>query len=264
MQAADQAAFVGIEADRHQIDIKAFGFEQNIGAGNGEFADPALAKTAADHDALGIGPRLGLQKFRRHIGELAGEFLDRAVNQRGGADVFAHQGRIELAFGDFLSGFTAQRIVAVFLERLAQIVEDLAKGPLAGAIAEKAVIVLQLDIEAVDVDRRQTGSAMPPDADGRQCVLSHFSPAGCLCWGTTSGEPVGFMALAGPAWICPFGAPTPRFWRIFGPVYLDLGPQAAISPLTRRGRFLALFVFARTLIEALAFGFGPIARKLNP
>src|SRR6202012_2633800 len=91
---------------------------------------------------------------------------------------------------DFLRGFTAQRIVAVFLQRPAQIVEDLAKGPLAGAIAEKAVIVLQLDIEAVDVDRRQTGSAMPPDADGRQCVLSHFSPAGCLCWGQPPGNPL--------------------------------------------------------------------------
>ena len=167
MQAADQSGLVGIEADRHQIHLEAFGFEQNIGAGNGEFADATLAKTAADHDALGVGPRLGLQEFRGHIGQFAGEFLDRAMNQSGSTDVLAHQGRIELAFGDFLRGFAAERVVAVFLQRLAQIVEDLAKGPLAGAVAEKAVIVLQLDIEAVDVDGRQTRSAMPADPDGR-------------------------------------------------------------------------------------------------
>jgi hypothetical protein len=35
------------------------------------------------------------------------------------------------------------------------------------------------------------------------------------------------------------------FWLISGPVCLDSGLRPAISPATRRGIFLALFVFAR-------------------
>ena len=50
--------------------------------------------------------------------------------------------------------FLPKRIVAVFLERLAQPVENLAEGALAGPVAEKALVVLQLDIEAVDFNRR--------------------------------------------------------------------------------------------------------------
>ena len=39
-----------------------------------------------------------------------------------------------------------------FAQRLAPAVEDLAEGALGGAIAEKTLVVLQLDVEAVDVD----------------------------------------------------------------------------------------------------------------
>ena len=62
MQRADQAGVIGMKADRHQIDVEILGLEDDVGAGDGEFADPALPKAAADHDALGIGPRLGLEE----------------------------------------------------------------------------------------------------------------------------------------------------------------------------------------------------------
>ena len=61
MQAADQPGMVGIEPDRHQIDLKPFGFQQDFGAGDRQFADPALPEAAADHDAFGAGPGLGLR-----------------------------------------------------------------------------------------------------------------------------------------------------------------------------------------------------------
>ncbi len=66
-----------------------------------------------------------------------------------------------------MGGLLAQGIIAVLLQRLAQRVQDLAEGALAGAVAEKAIIVLQLDIEAVDLDRGKTGGAVPGDAGGR-------------------------------------------------------------------------------------------------
>src|SRR6202035_2337209 len=61
------------------------------------------------------------------------------------------------------------------LQRLAQAVQYLAKRALAGAVAEEAVVVLQLDIEAVDVHRWQSGGAVPSDAGGDQYILSHLA-----------------------------------------------------------------------------------------
>src|SRR6267142_1226764 len=69
MQATDQAGFVGMKADRDQVDLEVLGLENDVGARDREFADPALPETAADHDAFGIGPGLGLEKAPRHIGE---------------------------------------------------------------------------------------------------------------------------------------------------------------------------------------------------
>src|SRR5579871_3029227 len=73
MQAADQAGLVGIETDRGQVDLVAFALEQEIGARDRKLADPALAKAAADHDALGIGPGLQLEQARGHMRQFAGE-----------------------------------------------------------------------------------------------------------------------------------------------------------------------------------------------
>ncbi len=68
VQTADQARFIGVKADRDQIDLEAFGLEDDIGARDRKLADPALPKTAADHDTFGIGPGFGLEKPLRHIG----------------------------------------------------------------------------------------------------------------------------------------------------------------------------------------------------
>src|SRR6266851_4794403 len=100
MQTADQAGVIGAKADRHQIDLEVLSLENDIGARNRKLADPALAKAAADHDAFGVGPGLGLEKPLRHIGELLREFLDRTVHQRGGADVVAYQGLVERTLAD--------------------------------------------------------------------------------------------------------------------------------------------------------------------
>ena len=191
MQRADQAGVIGMKADRHQIDVEILRLEDDVGAGDGDLADPALPKAAADHDALGIGPRLGLQEPAGHIGQFLREFLDRAMHQGGSVDIVADQRLVEVALGDFVGGFLAQGIVAVFLQRLAQAVQDLAEGPLAGAVAEKALVVLQLDVETVDLDRRQAGGAVAGDARGRYAVFCHVAqaPAG-FRWRQRAGNPL--------------------------------------------------------------------------
>ena len=176
MQRADQAGVIGMKTDRQQVDLEIFALEDDVGAGNHEFADPALAKAAADDDALGIGPCLGLEEFPGHMGQFLRKFLNRAMHQRRGMDIVADQCVVELALGDLLGGFLAQGIVAVLLQRLAQGFEDVSERALAGAVAEKSAFVLQFDIEAVDLHRRQPGGAVPGDARGCDAVFCHATP----------------------------------------------------------------------------------------
>jgi hypothetical protein len=60
----------------------------------------------------------------------------------------------------------------------------------AGAVAEKAVVVLQLEIEAVDVDRRQTGGAVRGDARCRDDIFGHFALPGRKSRGQRRGNPL--------------------------------------------------------------------------
>ena len=93
MQRADQRGFVGMEADRHHLDLEVLGLEDDLGARDRELAEPAVAKAAADHDALGLRPGLGLEETARDIGELLRELLDRAVHDGAGLGVVADQHR---------------------------------------------------------------------------------------------------------------------------------------------------------------------------
>ena len=105
MQRAEQAGVIRMETDRHQVDVEIFGLEDEVGAGNRDLSDPALPKTAADHDALCIRPCLGLEEPPGHIGQLLGELLDRPMHQRGRAEIGANQHLVEFALGDRAGGF---------------------------------------------------------------------------------------------------------------------------------------------------------------
>src|SRR4029453_16541619 len=137
MQTADQARVVGVKADRHHIDLEVLGLENDGGARNRKLADPALTKAATDHDAFGIGPGLALEKSLRHIGQLLREFLDRAVHQGCGADVVADQRLVKGALADRLGGLAAERILAAFLQRLAERAAKLSRAALFAAGAPK-------------------------------------------------------------------------------------------------------------------------------
>lgn len=162
--------------DRDEIDLQPFGLEDDIGAGDGELANPALAKAPADHDAFGVFPHLVLEEALDHIGEFPREFLNRAVHQRRRRHVLADQHLVERRLADLLHRLLAERIVTVLLERLAQVLDDLLECALAGAIAEKPVAVLDLDIECIHVYRWQTLGTVIPDTNGRQIFFSHVAP----------------------------------------------------------------------------------------
>src|SRR5258708_5270478 len=251
MQRADQAGIIGMKTDRHQVDLEVFGLENDVGAGNGELADPALPETAADHDAFGIRPGLGLEKFSGHMRQFLRKLLDRAMHQCRSMDIVADQRLVEFALGDLLGGFFPQGIVAVFLQRLAQGVQNCAKRPLAGAIAEKAVVVLQLDVETVDLHRRQPGGAVTGDARSRDGIFCHVAPTLPDFAGTTGREPFGFRRgewrVANSEWEralpyssrairhSPFSGQILRFRSVLSRLFLDSWLSAAISPGIRRG-----------------------------
>src|SRR6266478_3708034 len=130
-------------ADWYQIDRKVLVLEKNISARDGELSDPAAAKAAADHNAFGIGPELGLEKSARHIGQFLREFLYSAVHQRRRARILAHQRLIQRTLADAFRGFAAERIRAAFPQWLAQPVQDLAERSLASTVAQKTIVILQ-------------------------------------------------------------------------------------------------------------------------
>ena len=167
MQRADQACIVRMVADRQHLDLEVLGLQDDLGARDGEFAEPAVAKAAADHDAFGLLPGLGFEEAAGDVGELLREILDRAVHDGRGLGVVADQDGIEHLLADVLGWLLAERVFSRLAQRLSPLVEDVPEGALAGAVPDKSFVVLQLDIEAVDLDRGQPGGAVGGDAGGR-------------------------------------------------------------------------------------------------
>ncbi len=183
------------------------------------------------------------------------------MHQRGGVDVVADQGLVEFGLADVMGVFLAERVIALVVQ-LAQSVQNPAKRALAGAITEKAVVVLEFDIETVNVDRRQPRSAVAGDARRGDDIFSHFYPCQSEFAGQRRGNPL--VSLAGCRSVSGGKGAKMRqirhIWPVFGPVFLDSALSRAISPANPARGFLALFVFAR--IQGIA----PerAARKLNP
>ena len=69
----------------------------------------------------------------------------------GRLDVVADDNFVELALADLLHRLLAERILAVLLQRLAQILHDLLERALAGTIAEKTIAIFDFDIESVHI-----------------------------------------------------------------------------------------------------------------
>src|SRR5882757_9833089 len=176
MQRTEQAGIVGVKTDRHQIDLEVVVLENDLGPGDRELAEPAFAKSAADHDTLGLRPGLGLEEAARHIGQLLRKILDRAVQDRGSLQIVADQDGVECLLVDLVRRFVAERVLAGFSQLLSPFIENRAKRALAGAVANKTVLVLQLDIKAVHVYGRQPGRAVAGDARGHYDVFGHGWP----------------------------------------------------------------------------------------
>src|SRR6185437_4745233 len=161
---ADEPGLVGMAGDRHEVDVDAVGFEQQGGAPYHELADAAVAKAAADRDALGALPRFEAQKAARHGSELLGEFLDRALHQRRRLGIAGDQDLLQLLLAEFVRRRVAERIAPQALKALAPVGQNLGEGALAGAVADEAFGLAQLRVVSIDFDERQPRGAVRQEA----------------------------------------------------------------------------------------------------
>src|SRR4051812_38653238 len=249
VQRADQPGVVRMIADRLQLDLELLVLQDDLGAGDRELAEPGIAKAAAHHDAFGLGPRLGAQEAPGHMGKLLGKFLDRGMHHGRGLGVVAHKDGIERLLADGLAILVSERILAGFAQRLAPAFQDLAEGAFGGAIAEEAVLVLELDVETVDLDRRQPRCAVAGDARGGHDVVGHIFRS-LRVRGTTADETVGCGRNGDRrVRISEYGSatalPHSPFATRYSPSSLDSLPRPAISARSTGAGVLAPFAVAR-------------------
>ena len=105
----------------------------------------------------------------------------------------------ELLLADIFGGLVAEGIAARLAQGLAPIVHNGAEGALAGAIANEAFVVLQLDIVAVDIDGGEPCGAV--GRDGRQ-------GRGLIGHGTLSRDKSMTTTKAAQSFMVPVPAPA--------------------------------------------------------
>ena len=132
------------------------------------------AKAAADHDALGAGPRLELEKAADHQRQLLREILDRALHHAGGFGVaLGRASRRASSCSARRVGVSPNGSSPALRSGLRQFSMMSRERALAGAVAEEALVVLQLDIVAVDLDRRQARARHARRRSGKVLLFGH-------------------------------------------------------------------------------------------
>jgi hypothetical protein len=81
------------------------------------------------------------------------EVFNRCVDDSGSLVISLGHQRVEILFGDVLGLLVAEGVFASLAQRLAPILEQIAKGTLARAIADEPFVVFEFDVVAVDLNR---------------------------------------------------------------------------------------------------------------
>ena len=159
MRGAEQAGFIRIAAYQLEIDVDLVGLQQQARPAHGQFADAAAAEATANDEAFGVAPALEAQEASNDERELLRKLLDGALHdpRRFGFAV-RQQGR-ELLLADLLARLVAERILLI-AQRFAPLVEDFPECVPVGFVAQEALVVLDFQIVAVDLDAGENRGAV--------------------------------------------------------------------------------------------------------
>src|SRR5262245_65469049 len=119
MRCADQARFVGVAADRHEVDRHLVSLEDDGSATDRELAVAAVTKTAAHDAAFGIAPSLELEETANDERELQREIFDRALHDNGSLRIAFAEQRIQRLLALLLALLVAELFCSGFAHRLA-------------------------------------------------------------------------------------------------------------------------------------------------
>jgi len=97
------------------------------------------------------------------------------MDDTGRFAVAAVEQGVEPLLGERAAGLIAEWVMTEFAQRLAPIFNERAESILGGAIADEALIVLDLDIVALDLGRRQRGGAMGGECWNDGTLVCHRS-----------------------------------------------------------------------------------------
>src|SRR4029079_11687438 len=118
------------------------------------------AETTAHDDPFGVFPVLGLEVAADDESQLLREILDRALHDSAGFRVALGEEVVEGLFRKLVARLLAEWVVPHSAQWLAPVFDALPERHFAGAVANEAFVVLDLDIVAVDLDGRQARSTM--------------------------------------------------------------------------------------------------------
>src|SRR6266480_3627177 len=143
VRGADKRGIVRIVVQSDKVDRDLLCFENDRGAADRQLAEPAVAESPSDRDALGVAPGLKLEKFADHHGEFLRKILDGPLDDAARLGVAIGQGCIESTFRDVLAVFVPERVLIALAHRLAPLLKELAESRVTGTVAVEALIILQ-------------------------------------------------------------------------------------------------------------------------
>ena len=148
---AQQPTLVAVVAEHAQAHAGAGQRQQPAGAADGQPARLVPGEAAAKHDVPDAAPlRLG-DEGAHHRCQRARVLLDRKVDHVGRVRIAADQHQVDLALAQFVGGRAPEGIAPAGAVLAARLVEQLAEGRLAGAVADEATFgMAQGQVPAVD------------------------------------------------------------------------------------------------------------------
>jgi hypothetical protein len=148
----DEAGLVRIAVNRSKPDVDLFSLEDDRRPADHELAHATCTKPSANCDTLGVFPALQLEIAANDQGKFLGEVLDRAMDNSRRLRFSPLQKLVKLLPTQFIADLIAKRIVACLPKRFAPVMDDLPECAFAGTIAEKALVILELDVVAVEIN----------------------------------------------------------------------------------------------------------------